>query len=115
MELKLPELRAASSFLRQARLLVNVVGSLFFNADKDAAARMRDIELYLADEVEFVERVPKKKAPAQRYSRGFEFLQAPTQRPGGETKACSRVGLRSAFFLGRLAFCITPDLRIYQA
>jgi hypothetical protein len=45
MDLKLPELRAAGSFLRQARLLVNGVGSLFFTADKDAVARMRDIEM----------------------------------------------------------------------
>jgi hypothetical protein len=57
MDLKLPELRAASSFLGQARLLVNGVGSLFFNSDNDAAARMRDIELHLADEVEFVDRL----------------------------------------------------------
>jgi hypothetical protein len=57
MDLKLPELRAAGSFLRQARLLVNGVGSLFFSADKDAAARMRDIELRLSDEVEFVDRL----------------------------------------------------------
>jgi hypothetical protein len=57
MDLKLPELRAAGSFLRQARLLVNGVGSLFFSADKDAAARMRDIELRLSDELEFVDRL----------------------------------------------------------
>jgi hypothetical protein len=57
MDLKLPELRAASSFLRQARLLINGVGSLFFNVDKDAAARMRDIEMRLSDEVEFVDRL----------------------------------------------------------
>jgi hypothetical protein len=57
MDLKLPELRAACSFLRQARLLVNGVGALFFNVDKDAAARMRDIELRLSDEVEFVDRL----------------------------------------------------------
>ena len=57
MDLKLPELRAASSFLRQARLLVHGVGSLFFNSDNDAAARRRDIELHLADEVEFIDRL----------------------------------------------------------
>jgi hypothetical protein len=58
MDLKLPELRAAGSFLRQARLLVSGVGSLFFNAgEKATAARLNDIDIRLGDEVDHVDRL----------------------------------------------------------
>jgi hypothetical protein len=56
MDLKLPELRAAGSFLRQARLLVNGVASLFSGTDKEAAVRLNDIERRLGDEVDIVDR-----------------------------------------------------------
>jgi hypothetical protein len=58
MDLKLPELRAAGSFLQQARLLVSGVGSLFFNAgEKVTAARLNDIDIRLGDEVDHVDRL----------------------------------------------------------
>jgi hypothetical protein len=61
MDLKLPELRAAGSFLRQARLLVNGVSSLFYSAgEKDTAARMNDIEHRIGDEVDAVDRLLAK-------------------------------------------------------
>jgi hypothetical protein len=61
MDLKLPELRAAGSFLRQARLLLNSAASLFFNAgDKNTAARLNDIEARIGDEVGAIDRLLAK-------------------------------------------------------
>ena len=57
MDIKLPELKAAGSFLRQARLLVNGVASLFSGSDKDASVRLHDIERRLGDEVDAVDRL----------------------------------------------------------
>jgi hypothetical protein len=57
MDIKLPELKAAGSFLRQARLLVNGVASLFSGSDKDASVRLHDIERRIGDEVDAVDRL----------------------------------------------------------
>ena len=58
MQLTLPELNAARSFLVQARMLVQGVSSLFFNvSDTATAARLNDIVTRLADETAHVERL----------------------------------------------------------
>ena len=57
MELKLPELRAASSFLRQAHMLVSGVCSLFHNVgDADRSASLNDITGRITDEIGIVEK-----------------------------------------------------------
>ena len=66
MDIKLPELKAAGSFLRQARLLVNGVASLFSGSDKDASVRLHDIERRLGDEVDHVDRLISQ-AEAQKH------------------------------------------------
>jgi hypothetical protein len=55
MDIKLPELKAAGGFLRQARLLVNGVASLF--SSSDASVRLHDIERRIGDEVDHVDRL----------------------------------------------------------
>ena len=64
MQLTAPELIAARDFLRQADMLVDGVRSLFFNIGNPApAARLKDIEGRLQDEVQVVERLITKAAP----------------------------------------------------
>lgn len=64
MQLTAPELIAARDFLRQADMLVDGVRSLFFNIGNSApAARLKDIEGRLQDEVQVVERLITKAAP----------------------------------------------------
>lgn len=56
--LTLPELDTARSFLRQARMLVAGVRSLFFNiGDASTAARLNDIDGRLADEITAIEKL----------------------------------------------------------
>lgn len=56
--LTIPELNTAKSLLRQARALVAGVQSLFFNVgDAAAAARLKDIDGRLEDEVRAIERL----------------------------------------------------------
>ncbi len=58
-----PELIAARDFLRQADMLVDGVRSLFFTIGNSApAARLKDIEGRLQDEVQVVERLITKAA-----------------------------------------------------
>ena len=59
-----PELIAARDFLRQADMLVDGVRSLFVNIGNSApAARLKDIEGRLQDEVQVLERLITKVAP----------------------------------------------------
>ena len=58
MQLTAPELSAARSFLRQARMLVSGVRSLFFNVgDASTAARLNDIDGRLGDEITAIEQM----------------------------------------------------------
>ena len=58
------ELNAARDFLRQADMLVAGVRSLFLNmGDSTAAARLKDIEGRLQDEVQALERLIAKATP----------------------------------------------------
>ena len=73
MQLTAPELIAARDLLCQADMLVDGVRSLFFNIGNSApAARLKDIEGRLQDEVQVLERLITKAAPngeqAQRYA-----------------------------------------------
>ncbi len=64
MQLTATELVAARDFLRQADMLVDGVRSLFFNIENSApAARLKDIEGRLQDEVQVLERLVTKAAP----------------------------------------------------
>ena len=64
MQLTAAELVAARDFLRQADMLVDGVRSLFFNIGNSApAARLKDIEGRLQDEVHVLERLITKAAP----------------------------------------------------
>lgn len=58
--LTIGELRAAASFLNQARVLVEGVRDMFRSRDTDAAARLGDITARLNDEREYVERLITK-------------------------------------------------------
>jgi hypothetical protein len=60
MPLTIGELRAAASFLNQARVLVEGVKDMFMGRDTDSAARMGDIITRLNDEREYVERLITK-------------------------------------------------------
>jgi len=58
------ELNAGRDFLRQADMLVAGVRSLFLNmGDSTAAARLKDIEGRLQDEVQALERLIAKETP----------------------------------------------------
>jgi hypothetical protein len=60
MPLTIGELRAAASFLNQARVLVEGVKDMFLGRDADTAARLGEILLRLTDEKEYVERLITK-------------------------------------------------------
>jgi hypothetical protein len=60
MPLTIGELRAAASFLNQARVLIEGVKDLFLGRDTDAAARLGDIRQRIDDEREYVERLITK-------------------------------------------------------
>ncbi len=62
------ELSKAHDFLSEAQVLVTDVRSLFFNSDDFAtAARLKDIEGRLADEIWAVERLMAATAPGLRH------------------------------------------------
>jgi hypothetical protein len=60
MPLTIGELRAAASFLNQARVLIEGVKDMFRGRDTDTAARLGDIMTRLNDEREYVERLITK-------------------------------------------------------
>ena len=62
------ELTKAHDFLREADMLVTDVRSLFFNrGDFATAARLKDIQGRLADEVQAVERLIAASKPGLRH------------------------------------------------
>jgi hypothetical protein len=62
------ELTKAHDFLREADMLVTDVKSLFFNSDNfAAAARLKDIQGRLADEIRALERLIAATKPAFRH------------------------------------------------
>ena len=62
------ELTKAHDFLFEAHVLVTDVRSLFFNGDDfAAAARLKDIQGRLADEVQAVERLIAASKPGLRH------------------------------------------------
>jgi hypothetical protein len=60
MPLTIGELRAAASFLNQARVLVEGVKDMFMGRDTDAAALLGEIVTRLNDEKEYVDRLITK-------------------------------------------------------
>ena len=62
------ELTKAHDFLREADMLVTDVRSLFLNSDNFAtAARLKDIQGRLADEIRALERLVAATRPALRH------------------------------------------------
>ena len=62
------ELTKVREFLRDANMLVTDVKSLFFNSDNfAAAARLKDIQGRLADEIRALERLIAATKPAFRH------------------------------------------------
>jgi len=105
MQLTAPELIAARDLLCQADMLVDGVRSLFFNIGNSApAARLKDIEGRLQDEVQVLERLITKAAPngeQERPTRGKcgprrDALQGSKIAPGNGLKPGSQKGLPPA-------------------